>query len=53
MAGPRKLVLIGIGAGNPEWITLKAIAPELSVDDIRSNTAFEFTVSDELKTMLS
>lgn len=34
-------------------ITLKAIAPELSVDDIRSNTAFEFTVSDELKTMLS
>ncbi len=26
MIGPRKLVLIGIGAGNPEWVTLQAIA---------------------------
>lgn len=33
-------------------VTLKAIAPEVSVEDIRRGTGFDFTVSDELKTML-
>lgn len=32
MIGPRKLVLIGIGAGNPEWVTLQAIAAIREID---------------------
>ena len=35
----------------PGKIVLKAIAPEVGVDDIRSVTEFDFIVSDELKTM--